>query len=104
MELHHYLNGDGAAPEEWAISLLCEHFGYSVTQALWELYGVHWEQAPAGLHWTILEMRAYAQAYEVVKYGDDEAKRRHPGTARVYEVIAMIAEEKRAKAQGRQNE
>ncbi len=71
---------------------------------MWELYGVEWEQAPAGLHWTILEMRAYAQAYEVVRHGTDEQKRQHPGVTRVYEVIAAIAEEKRAKSAASQDQ
>ncbi len=104
IELHRYLNGDGAAPEEWALSVLCEAFGYSLREALWELYGVRWEQAPAGLHWAILEMRAYAQAYDAVKYGDTDAKRRHPMTATVYEIMRLIAEEKRATAQEQQTE
>ena len=75
--------------------MLCEAFGYRLREALWEVYGVEWEQAPPSLHWTILEMRGYVQAYHAVKSGDDEAKRRHPMTAKVYEVMRLIAEEKR---------
>jgi hypothetical protein len=101
MALHLHLNGEGAAPEEWALSVLCESFGYTLRQALWELYGVRWEQAPAGLHWTILQLRAYAQAWEIVKHGDDAAKRRCPMTARVYEIIGLIAEQKRAEHEQR---
>lgn len=83
------------------MSAYCEHFGYTVRQALWELYGVEWEQAPLGLHERILTVRAYAQAYDVVKHGDDEAKRRHPMTAKVYEIMRLIAEEKRARSDAR---
>ena len=81
---------------------MCEHYGYTLRQALWELYGVRWEQAPAGLHWTILEMRAYAQAYEQVKLHRQDSKRHPlevtPMVQRVREIQMAIGMEKQARA------
>ena len=80
------------------MSLLCEHFGYTVTQALWELYGVEFEQAPAGLHWTILQMRAYAQAKDAVDRHARDSKVPldvTPTVREVWEIMKLIGEEKR---------
>jgi len=89
---------------------LCEHFGYSLRQALWELYGIRWEQAPSGLHWTILEMRAYVQAKDAVDR-DRKDKGKHkapldvtPMIRRVWEIEKAIGAEKRARAQERQSD
>ena len=101
--MHLYLNRQGAAPEEWLVSVLCEHFGYKPREALWELYGIEWEQAPAGLHWTILQMRAYAEAKTAVEAHRKNNKVPLEHTAmvdRVYEIEQMIGEEKRRAAQG----
>lgn len=73
---------------------------------MWELYGVRWEQAPAGLHWTILEMRAYVQAYEAVKLNRKDSKRHPlevtPMVQRVREIQMAIGMEKQARARAGQ--
>lgn len=69
---------------------------------MWEQYGVRWEQAPSGLHWTILEMRAYAIAYEQVKLNRKNSKRHPlevtPMVQRVQEIQMAIGMEKQARS------
>jgi len=82
-------------PEEWAVSAYCEAFGYKPTEALRELYGLEWDEAPYGLHETILMLRAYANAKAVVASGDRKAIQRCPMAGKVYEITMEIANENR---------
>ncbi len=51
------LEGHGEPPEEWIVSRICDEFGCLPSVAIREM-----EETPAGLLWTILDMRAYARA------------------------------------------
>lgn len=78
--------------------MLCEHFGYSVREALYEMYGIEWEQVPERLHWTILEMRAYAKAKAQVDVSRKDKNYRLDITDAVrlvWQIEREIAEERR---------
>lgn len=78
--------------------MLCEGFGYTVTQALWELTGIEWESAPAGLHWDILALRGYADARRQVDANRKDKNYKldiTPLVRVVWDTERAIAEEKR---------
>lgn len=95
MLFHLFLEGeeDGAAPEAWLISRLCEEFGCRPSEALDE---------PAGLTLEIMELRAYARAKaELEAAQKEEDVPRTPMVERVWEVQGEIWKRRQAQGTGR---
>lgn len=90
MLFHLFLEGeeDGAAPEAWLISRLCEEFGCRPSEALDE---------PAALTLEIMELRAYARAKaELEAAQKEEDVPRTPMVERVWEVQHALLQRRNA--------
>lgn len=93
MRLRAHLNGGPEPPEEWVISRICEEFDCLPSEAVREL-----DDADADLLLTIMDMRAYARAKDVLDHAKSKADvTMTPAIQRVLEVEieAMKLEAKR---------
>jgi len=103
MQLHRALEGErgAAAPIEWTISRIAEEFSTDPVRALWLI-----DNAPLGLIETILDLRAYAGAWEALRSARGDAKTQTriydtPAGKLVLEIEADLARAHRERIAGR---